>query len=220
MALPVTDWFIIKSLTVPTSWVAVLLALLITGIILWRTFGKDTEDWYSDAAILFLLVWKLSVVITDFDMLLDSPLSILYFNGGETGLYLGLFAALIRLFWQLRRKEWPERELVAMLIALVMVQSLYQFIMVLLNEAALWQKIITLVLFAGIAILTWLKASTSSVWRIQLTILFLGVHIFVAFIQPDGLIQTPLFVTGLFVLCSVAVYVVTHRFNEQTEEKL
>jgi hypothetical protein len=81
-------------------------------------------------------------------------------------------------------------------------------------------KIITLVLFAGLSIFTWLKASVSSVWRIQLTILFLGVHIFVASIQPEGVVQTPLFVTGLFVLCSVAVYVVTHRIQEQTEEKL
>lgn len=104
MALPVTEWFIIKSLTVPSSWVAVLLALILTGIVVWRVFGKETEDWYSDAAILFLLVWKLSVVVTDFDMILDSPLSILYFNGGETGLYLGVIAALGRLFWQLRRK--------------------------------------------------------------------------------------------------------------------
>ncbi|MFX3673919.1 MAG: hypothetical protein ACE3JQ_05695 [Paenisporosarcina sp.] len=222
MALPVTEWFIIKSLTVPSSWIAVLIALIVTGIVLWRVFGKNTEDWYSDAAILFLLVWKLSVVITDFDMVLESPLSILYFNGGETGLYLGLFAALIRLFWQLRRQDWPETEVAAMLIGLVMVQSLYQFVMVLLNEAALWQKLVTVVLFAGMVILTWLKASVSSVWRIQLTILFLSVHLFVALIQPEGLVQTPLFVTGLFVLHSVAVYVVTHKGSEptQTEENL
>lgn len=220
MALPVTEWFIIKSLTVPSSWVAVLLALILTGIVVWRVFGKETEDWYSDAAILFLLVWKLSVVVTDFDMILDSPLSILYFNGGETGLYLGVIAALGRLFWQLRRKGWPERELVAMLIAMVMVQSLYQLFMVLLNEAEMWQKILTVLVFVGLTILTWQKAKLSSVWRIQLTILFLAGHLFVSILQPRGFVQTPLFVTGLFVLCSVAIYVVTHKQQEQMGEKL
>lgn len=221
MALPVTEWFIIRSLTVPSSWIAVLIALLITGIVLWRVFGKVTEDWYSDATILFLLVWKLSVVVTDFEMIVDSPLSILYFNGGETGLYLGLFAALGRLFWQLRRLEWSSRELTAMLIGLVMIQSIYQFVMVLLNEATLWQKVMTVSIFAGMVLLTWLKASVSSVWRIQITILFLGIHLFVALIQPEGMMQTPLFVTGLFVLFSVASYVVTHNRTErtQTEEK-
>lgn len=220
MALPVTEWFIIKSLTVPSSWVAVLLALILTGIVVWRVFGKETEDWYSDAAILFLLVWKLSVVVTDFDMIMDSPLSILYFNGGETGLYLGVIAAMGRLFWQLRRKGWPERELVAMLIAMVMVQSLYQLFMVLLNEAEMWQKILTVLVFVGLTMLTWQKAKLSSVWRIQLTILFLAGHLFVSILQPRGFVQTPLFVTGLFVLCSVAIYVVTHKQQEQMGEKL
>lgn len=217
MALPVTEWFIIRSLTVPSSWFAVLIALIVTGIVLWRVFGKITEDWYSDAAILFLLVWKLSVVITDFEMIIASPLSILYFNGGEAGLYLGLFAALGRLFWQLHRLEWSQRELAAVLIGFVMIQSLYQLSMVLLNEAATWQKITTVILFAGMVILTWQKASFSSVWRIQLTILFLGVHMFVALIQPEGLIQTPIFVTGFFVLFIVATYVITHKRTETTQ---
>jgi hypothetical protein len=220
VALPVTEWFIIKSLTVPSSWIAVLLALILTGFVLWRVFGKETEDWYSDAAILFLLVWKLSVIVTDFDMIVDSPLSILYFNGGDTGLYLGLIAALSNLFWQFRRKDWPERELVAMLVAMVMVQSLYQLFMVLLNEAAMWQKILTVLVFVGLTILTWQKAKISSVWRIQLTILFLAGHFLVALLQPASIMQTPLFVTGLFVLCNVAIYVVTHKQQEQMGEKL
>lgn len=215
--MPVTEWFIIRSLTVPSSWIAVLIALIVTGIVLWRVFGKVTEDWYSDAAILFLLVWKLSVVITDFEMIVASPLSILYFNGGETGLYLGLFAALSRLFWQLRRLEWSQRELTAVLIGFVMIQSLYQLSMVILNEAVILQKITTVILFAGMVILTWQKASVSSLWRIQLTILFLGVHMFVALIQPEGLIQTPIFITGLFVLFSVATYVITHKRTEPTQ---
>ncbi len=218
--MPVTEWFIIKSLTVPSSWVAVLLALILTGFVVWRVFGKETEDWYSDAVILFLLVWKLSVVVTDFDMILDSPLTILYFNGGETGIYLGVIAALGRLFWQLRRKGWPERELVAMLIAMVMVQSFYQLFMVLLNEAEMWQKILTVLVFVGLTMLTWQKAKLSNVWRIQLTILFLAGHLFVSIMQPRGFVQTPLFVTGLFVLCSVAIYVVTHKQQEQMGEKL
>lgn len=218
--MPVTEWYIIKSLTVPSSWIAVILAILITGIILWRVFGKVTEQWFSDTAILFLLVWKLSVVITDFDMIFDFPLSILYFNGGTTGLFIGLIVSLARLLWLLRRQGWPQRELVALLIALVMVQSVYQFIMILLNETALWQKVITAVLFAGLTTLTWLKASISSVWCIQLTLLFLGIHIFVALIQPHGLFQTPLFVTGLFVISVLMVYYVTNKHNKLKEGKL
>ncbi len=217
--MPVTEWFIIKSLTIPSSWVAVLLAILITGIIMWRKFGKETEDWYSDAAILFLLVWKLSVVITDFQMIVESPLSILYFNGGKEGIFIGLIVALSRLLWRFKRKNWPQYELVAMLFSMVMIQSLYQIFMVLLNEAALWQKIITVVLFVGLSTLTWLKISISRIWQIQLTILFLFIHIFVALLQPQGMLQTPLYVTAIFVICGVVVYLITNNEPEFMEEK-
>lgn len=218
--MPVTEWFIIKSLTIPSSWVAVLLAILITGIIVWRKFGKETEDWFSDAAILFLLVWKFSVVITDFEMIIDSPLSILYFNGGSVGLFLGLSAALIKLLWKFKGKNWPASELVALLFSMVMLQSLYQLFMVILNESVLWVKIVTIVLFAGLATLTWLKIAGSHTWQIQLSVLFLVTHIFVALIQPQGILQTPLFVTSLFVICGFVAYLFTYNHHEFTEGKL
>ena len=216
--MPVTDWFIIKSLTIPSSWVAVLLAILLTGIIVWRKFGKETEDWFSDAAILFLLVWKFSVVITDFEMIIDSPLSILYFNGGSIGVFLGLSIALSKLLWQFMRGIWQESELVAMLFSMVMLQSLYQIIMVLLNEAAPWQKIVTVVLFVLLATLTWLKINSSTTWQFQLIVLLLLTHIFVALIQPQGMLQTPLFVTGMFVVCGLLAYALTNKQHEFTEE--
>ena len=216
--MPVTDWFIIKSLTIPSSWAAVLLAILLTGIIVWRKFGKETEDWFSDAAILFLLVWKFSVVITDFEMIIDSPLSILYFNGGSIGVFLGLSIALSKLLWQFMRGIWQESELVAMLFSMVMLQSLYQIIMVLLNEAAPWQKIVTVVLFVLLATLTWLKINSSTTWQFQLIVLLLLTHIFVALIQPQGMLQTPLFVTGMFVVCGLLAYALTNKQHEFTEE--
>jgi hypothetical protein len=217
--LPITNWFIIKSLTIPSSWLAIILAILITGIIVWRKFGKASEEWFSDTAILFLLVWKFSVVITDFGMIIDSPLSILYFNGGSVGVYLGLSAALLKLLWHFRKKNWPESELVALLFSMVMLQSLYQLFMVLFNESVLWVKIVTIVLFAGLATLTWMKLAVSQIWQIQISTLFLFTHIFVALIQPQGILQTPLIFTLLFVICGFVAYLFTYNHHEYTEEK-
>lgn len=211
MKLPVTEWFIIKSLTLPSSWVAVILALIITGIVLWIKFGKDTEDWYSDAAILFILVWKFSVLITDFEMILEFPLAILYFNGGKTGLFLGLLSALGRLLWQLKSKGWPEIDFVALIIAFVLLQSLYQFLMVSMNEAEFWQKLMTIAIFSGMTILTWMKVFTSNVWRLQLLVLLLLAHILAAIIQPEGLFQSPLLITVLFLICGITVYVFLNK---------
>ncbi|MCZ8536608.1 hypothetical protein M9R32_05355 [Paenisporosarcina quisquiliarum] len=209
--MPVTEWFIIKSLTLPSSWVAVILALIITGIVLWIKFGKDTEDWYSDAAILFILVWKFSVLITDFEMILEFPLAILYFNGGKTGLFLGLLSALGRLLWQLKSKGWPEIDFVALIIAFVLLQSLYQFLMVSMNEAEFWQKLMTIAIFSGMTILTWMKVFTSNVWRLQLLVLLLLAHILAAIIQPEGLFQSPLLITVLFLICGITVYVFLNK---------
>ncbi|MGB3261009.1 hypothetical protein [Paenisporosarcina sp.] len=209
--MPVTEWFIIKSLTLPSSWVAVILALIITGIVLWIKFGKDTEDWYSDAAILFILVWKFSVLITDFEMILEFPLAILYFNGGETGLFLGLLSALGRLLWQLKRKGWPEIDFVALIIAFVLLQSLYQFLMVSMNEAEFWQKLMTIAIFSGMTLLTWLKVFASNIWRLQLLVLMLLAHILAAIIQPEGLFQSSLLITVLFLICGITVYVFLNK---------
>ena len=209
--MPVTEWFIIKSLTLPSSWVAVFLALLITGIVLWVKFGKDTEDWFSDAAILFILVWKFSVLITDFEMILEFPLAILYFNGGETGLFLGLLSALGRLLWQLNRKGWTEIDFVALIVAFVLLQSLYQFLMVSMNEAEFWQKLMTIAIFSGMIILTWMKVFKSNVWRLQLLVLLLLAHILVAIIQPEGVFQSPLLITVLFLICGFTVYVILNK---------
>ncbi|MGE6487653.1 hypothetical protein [Paenisporosarcina sp. NPDC076898] len=209
--MPVTEWFIIKSLTLPSSWIAVFLALLITGIVLWVKFGKDTEDWFIDAAILFILVWKFSVLITDFEMILEFPLAILYFNGGETGLFVGVLSALGRLLWQLKSKGWPEIDFVALIIAFVLLQSLYQFLMVSMNEAEFWQKLMTIVIFSGIIILTWMKVFTSNVWRLQLLILLLLAHILVAIIQPEGVFQSPLLITVFFLISGFTVYVFINK---------
>lgn len=214
--LPVTDWFIIKSLTIPSSWIAILLALFITGIVLRMKFGKDTEDWFSDAAILFLIVWKFSVVFTDFDMIVKYPLGILYFNGGETGFYIALVLALSRLVWQIRSRGLPEREVGAMLIGFVLLQSLYQFLMVIMNEAEIWQKLMTIVIFTGMTTLTWKKAFASNVWRLQLLTLFLFTHILAAVLQPEGVFQSPLMVTVLFVICGFTVSIFLNK--QQMEE--
>lgn len=217
--MPVTEWYVIKSLTIPSSWVAVLFALVLTGIILWRVFGKDTEEWYSDAAILFLVVWKLSVVITDFNLVIKYPLMILYFNGGDIGVYLGLVVALTRLMFKFHQRGWLERDYTAMVIMVVLLTSFYQMIMIFLNEAELWQKITTGIVFTFMALITWAKASESHIWRIQLTILLGVAHIFVALLQPEGIVQTPIFVTGLFITSGVTVYILFKK-NGLKEEHI
>lgn len=208
--MSVTDWFVIRTLTIPSSWIAVLAALLLTGVVLWKRFGKETEDMYSDAAILFLLVWKLSIILTDFSMVWKSPISILYFNGGSTGIYLGLIAGIARIIYVLYKKNFAEKKLAAMVLGMIMVQALYQFSMVLLNDGAFWQKAFTIIAFSLLLYFAYVKSFWSHVWRVQLTVLLLVGHFVVAFSQPEGVLQTPFIVT---ILMATASYVVLKRFE-------
>lgn len=92
------------SIMVPAVWLAVILALLITPI-LYRAFFKMTlGDWYGNAALVYLLTWKLSYIALHFQMFMETPVSIIYFNGGVRGVLLALLFYSLYIFFRARRK--------------------------------------------------------------------------------------------------------------------
>ena len=84
MHLVATEWYKIFSLTVPSTWIAFVLAAVITGIILYVKFGKEASSQFGDLVFVFIIVWKLSVVLTDFTTVIKYPLMILYFSGEKS----------------------------------------------------------------------------------------------------------------------------------------
>lgn len=75
----------------------------------------------------------------------------------------------------------------------VVVQAVYQVMMVLLNEGQLVVQLVTVVAFVCFALFYWIKGDGSLpfVW------LFMAVHVFVAVWQPAGLVGTPFITTVL-----------------------
>ncbi|MEW4327197.1 hypothetical protein Q0N12_11030 [Rossellomorea marisflavi] len=93
------------ALSIPASWLAVVVAL-ITGSILHRIATKrKTGDWYWNGAFLYIVIWKLSYIFFHFNLFIQTPMSILYYNGG---LY-GHFIALAALSYHLLIKNRKER---------------------------------------------------------------------------------------------------------------
>jgi Sec-independent protein secretion pathway component TatC len=80
-----------------------------------------------------------------------------------------------------------------------------------MNEAEFWQKLMTIAIFSGMTLLTWLKVFASNIWRLQLLVLMLLAHILAAIIQPEGLFQSPLLITVLFLICGITVYVFLNK---------
>ncbi|MHA6258412.1 hypothetical protein ACXYMX_00740 [Sporosarcina sp. CAU 1771] len=193
--MPVTNLFSIYTLTLPSTWLALIIAFVVAYVVIRIRFGKYPAEILSDALFYFIIVWKFSVILTDFKTVIHSPLSILYFHGGLIGFYLGLFAAGLRIVMEIRKKEFGFHQLTALFVGVIAIQSIYQVMMVVLNEGGLVAQIVTVLGFAAFALFVWVVIEKSPVWPVQLTVLFIGVHVFVAAFQEQGLTGTPVIAT-------------------------
>jgi len=199
--MTVTKLFYIGNLTVPSSWIALIIAFILSYIAIRLKFGKQTANRFSDAIFYLIIIWKLSVIITDFKIVIHAPLSIVYFNGGIVGFILGLAIVTFWIWLDWKNSRIDKDMLVALFIGAVTVQGVFQVMMVLLNEGSLFARVGTAVIFLGYLFFIWKDVEVSGSHIVHLSLLFMAVHVFVAAIQPKGLMNPPLLVTlllGLF----------------------
>ncbi|EMR07976.1 hypothetical protein C772_00305 [Bhargavaea cecembensis DSE10] len=199
--MQVTEAITIFKLSVPSSHLSALAALIAAYILLRVRFGSRQAGIYGDAAFYFVLVWKGSYVLTDFGNFMKAPLSLLYYNGGLTGALAGLLAALF-FIWKKGAAGSP-----AVLMAAVTVQSVYQIMMALLNNNGPVAETVTVVLFGILLLLAVLRSDGTILRQRQLTVLFLAVHLMAATVQPDGFsglsfVSTVIFVVYQFIFLS------------------
>lgn len=97
-------YFHIAKLTVPAVWIAVLVALIASPILHRVLYNKNISDWYWSAFFLYFIVWKLSYILFNFHLFLQTPLSILYFNGGIKGHIIALASLSVYLLFFAARK--------------------------------------------------------------------------------------------------------------------
>lgn len=198
--MPVTKLFIIGTLTAPSTWISLITAFAVAYSAVRIRFGKTVADILVDAIFYFILVWKLSFVITDFSNVIKSPLSVIYFNGGLTGFYLGLLVAVGKVLFEIKKKPLVGENIAALFAGAVIIQAVYQVMMALLNEGDIVAQIATVTLFTLFTLFMWINITKAGVWPFQLALLFLAVHLFVAAFQPSGLTGTPFIATILLAL--------------------
>lgn len=198
--MSVTKYFIIGTLTAPSSWIAIMTAFAVAYSAVRIRFGKSVSEVFADSIFYFIIVWKLSVVITDFSNVIRSPLNIIYFNGGLTGFYLGLVVAAVRVLFEIKKRHFATESVASLFAGTVIIQAIYQVMMVVLNEGDVIAQIVTVSIFTLFTIFVWLNIGKSGIWPFQLILLFMAVHLFVAAFQPKGLVGTPLIATMLTAL--------------------
>lgn len=198
--MQITEWYSIKALTMPSSCVSFLISIIIVGLILGILYRKEIASIFVDAILWLILIWKFSVIVTDFSLVIKHPLTLLYFNGGMIGLIIGMLFMLFTLWKKLRRRGFLEGDLQSLFLASILSQSFYQILMAILNDALLWQKALTIISFSCWIMLAFWKRKAGFMWHMQLLLLFFCTHLFIASLQPLGIWQVSVLLTLLLVV--------------------
>jgi len=166
-----------------------------------------------------VIVWKLSLFITDFDSILRSPLAIFYFHGGIVGFYLGLIFISGKILWGLKKGRIDTDGIRALFTGAVLVQGVFQVMMVFLNEGELIAQVMTVAIFGLFTLFFWITSKKADIWSFQLVLLFMAVHVFVAAIQPTGLFETPLVSTLLIGVFFAILFLKESRIKGKLEDQ-
>lgn len=99
------NYITIGRFTVPADLLAAFAAIFIGALIYRAREKKSIGDWYWNSFFIYIAIYKLSYVVFNFKMFLDTPFSLLYFNGGTEGQILAFAGIAAYLYWIARKKE-------------------------------------------------------------------------------------------------------------------
>lgn len=98
-------YFHLGSINVPAVWIAVSAALVLSFFLSRGIVGDKIGEWYWNGASLYFLAWKLSYILFNFEMFLETPLSLIFFNGGTKGHFFALAILSIYLLYIVNKKH-------------------------------------------------------------------------------------------------------------------
>ncbi|MFF2796847.1 hypothetical protein [Lysinibacillus xylanilyticus] len=196
-----TEWYSIRALTLPATAVALLVAFFIVWLVLRVQFPKKWAGVYGDAVFTFIVVWKFSIIVTDFKAVIAQPFALLYFNGGTIGVFLGVMAVSLQLWWKRQKIQFDASGIAAYSWAIILTQSIYQWLVVLLNDNQTTSEVITLLVLSTLTVFI--------LWRIttikRALILYTIGLIIVALFQPHGLWQPAVGVSVILLILGIVI---------------
>ncbi|MFJ8517753.1 hypothetical protein [Lysinibacillus xylanilyticus] len=196
-----TEWYSIRALTLPATAVALLVAFFIVWLVLRVQFPKKWAGVYGDAVFTFIVVWKFSIIVTDFKAVTAQPFALLYFNGGTIGVFLGVMAVSLQLWWKRQKIQFDASGIAAYSWAIILTQSIYQWLVVLLNDNQTTSEVITLLVLSTLTVFI--------LWRIttikRALILYTIGLIIVALFQPHGLWQPAVGVSVILLILGIVI---------------
>ncbi|GEK33643.1 hypothetical protein [Kurthia sibirica] len=92
--MPNNMWYTFFNITMPASQYAFLAAVIIVCVLLYLVNRTTDIDGFLNDIILFVIVWKLSYISSNWSEFINYPLAVVYFNGGLVGIYSGLLVVI------------------------------------------------------------------------------------------------------------------------------
>lgn len=165
-------WYTVGSASIPASWIAIVIAVLLTSIFLYFRKNRFVSDLFGNAIFIWLFIWKFSVILFQFKLSISNPLSILYFSGGIKGYWLGMTLAFVYAYLKLRKHPHEKSSFVA---AWVCVITFYEATSAFLVGESYVRMIILLVI-GTLFIIFFLQKGDKKYWSEQLFTLFIGIQ--------------------------------------------
>jgi peroxiredoxin len=206
------NWYSIGALTFPASWLAILAAFIFTAIFLRTVFGKATLEWFGNVFFWFLITWKFSMVIWDFESVMNQPLTLLYFHGGEKGYWLAIIISFIYIFIHSRKSSQPIHSQIT--IAWVSIIFIFELAIGFLLPRNLWVTLFSGFIMGFLLILAWKKTNQfQSMWQILvLSVVFQ----FFMYLIYGKLLSTP---TISYLLITLLMVILIFRGRIQVSKK-
>ena len=202
-------WYTIFNLSLPATSLAVLGAMSMTILFLFILKRRKWIDSFLNYFVLFILVWKFSYIITNWQDVMDYPLSMLYFDGGTFGIAL---AAIILFIYSVLRVKSEKDTIQQQSFYWLSMYSSSQFLYALLNDGVLWLTILMVVFNLAILILILWQRSFEKMDRfaLRMTLMYL---LFTLLVEPLGFQQSKLW----FIMAFIA-YAAWYQFKMKRSE--
>ena len=105
------------------------------------------------------------------------------------------------------------------LFSIVLIQCIYQIMMIFLNDGTSWQGMLTFLIFSVMFFAVFSFISKGALWRVQLATIMLLVMLLAGSFQPEGMIQTPIIATVVSILAILPVLLLQMK-GKPTEERI
>ncbi|MBS4219373.1 hypothetical protein KHA96_13685 [Bacillus sp. FJAT-49711] len=156
---------------------------------------KETANWYGNVVFIFIITWKLSVILFQFKMIVTNPLSILYFNGGMKGFWIGIAAGIVYTYFYMKHNEVRIEQFIQAWLLFIVI---YEIVFAYVSQKSLIWLLIQLIIGILVIILSFLKEK-QWIWQLQIMILYIGV-LAVLYSLQNQLLSLPMAVYVIIVI--------------------